>query len=313
MIKSQYILIKKGVLILNDIYNSLVTTIDKTKIKENEDMSKYTSFKAGGKARFLIKANQIQDIKDAIKITKEQNIPFLVIGNGSNILFRDGLYNGIIIKVELNKLEINENKATVSAGVKNAVLAQKLLENELSGFEFAAGIPGTIGGAIRMNAGAYGGEIKDILEEVTYLDYSTLEEKTITNKECDFEYRHSVFCNNKNIILSATFNFNKDEKINIQEKMNLYAKSRKDNQPLEYPSAGSTFKRGEDFITAKLIDECGLKGYTIGGAQVSEKHAGFIINKDKATSKDIIELIDYVKKVVKEKKGKKIELEIEII
>ncbi len=313
MIKSQYILIKKGVLILNDIYNSLVTTIDKTKIKENEDMSKYTSFKAGGKARFLIKANQIQDIKDAIKITKEQNIPFLVIGNGSNILFKDGLYNGIIIKVELNKLEINKDKATVSAGVKNAVLAQKLLENELSGFEFAAGIPGTIGGAIRMNAGAYGGEIKDILEEVTYLDYSTLEEKTITNKECDFKYRHSVFCNNKNIILSATFNFNKDEKINIQEKMNLYAKSRKDNQPLEYPSAGSTFKRGEDFITAKLIDECGLKGYTIGGAQVSEKHAGFIINKDKATSKDIIELIDYVKKVVKEKKGKKIELEIEII
>lgn len=313
MIKSQYILIKKGVLILNDIYNSLVTTIDKTKIKENEDMSKYTSFKAGGKARFLIKANQIQDIKDAIKITKEQNIPFLVIGNGSNILFKDGLYNGIIIKVELNKLEINKDKATVSAGVKNAVLAQKLLENELSGFEFAAGIPGTIGGAIRMNAGAYGGEIKDILEEVTYLDYSTLEEKTITNKECDFEYRHSVFCNNKNIILSATFNFNKDEKINIQEKMNLYAKSRKDNQPLEYPSAGSTFKRGEDFITAKLIDECGLKGYAIGGAQVSEKHAGFIINKDKATSKDIIELIDYVKKVVKEKKGKKIELEIEII
>ncbi len=313
MIKSQYILIKKGVLILNDIYNSLVTTIDKTKIKENEDMSKYTSFKAGGKARFLIKANQIQDIKDAIKITKEQNIPFLVIGNGSNILFKDGLYTGIIIKVELNKLEINKDKATVSAGVKNAVLAQKLLENELSGFEFAAGIPGTIGGAIRMNAGAYGGEIKDILEEVTYLDYSTLEEKTITNKECDFEYRHSVFCNNKNIILSATFNFNKDEKINIQEKMNLYAKSRKDNQPLEYPSAGSTFKRGEDFITAKLIDECGLKGYTIGGAQVSEKHAGFIINKDKATSKDIIELIDYVKKVVKEKKGKKIELEIEII
>lgn len=313
MIKSQYILIKKGVLILNDIYNSLVTTIDKTKIKENEDMSKYTSFKAGGKARFLIKANQIQDIKDAIKITKEQNIPFLVIGNGSNILFKDGLYNGIIIKVELNKLEINKDKVTVSAGVKNAVLAQKLLENELSGFEFAAGIPGTIGGAIRMNAGAYGGEIKDILEEVTYLDYSTLEEKTITNKECDFKYRHSVFCNNKNIILSATFNFNKDEKINIQEKMNLYAKSRKDNQPLEYPSAGSTFKRGEDFITAKLIDECGLKGYTIGGAQVSEKHAGFIINKDKATSKDIIELIDYVKKVVKEKKGKKIELEIEII
>ena len=313
MIKSQYILIKKGVLILNDIYNSLVTTIDKTKIKENEDMSKYTSFKAGGKARFLIKANQIQDIKDAIKIAKEQNIPFLVIGNGSNILFRDGLYNGIIIKVELNKLEINKDKATVSAGVKNAVLAQKLLENELAGFEFAAGIPGTIGGAIRMNAGAYGGEIKDILEEVTYLDYSTLEEKTITNKECDFKYRHSVFCNNKNIILSATFNFNKDEKINIQEKMNLYAKSRKDKQPLEYPSAGSTFKRGEDFITAKLIDECGLKGYTIGGAQVSEKHAGFIINKDKATSKDIIELIDYVKKVVKEKKEKNIELEIEII
>lgn len=304
---------QKGVLILNNIYNSLITTIDKTKIKENEDMSKYTSFKTGGKARFLIKANKIQEIKDAIKIAKEQDIPFLVIGNGTNILFRDELYSGIIIKMELNTFKINNNKAVVDAGVKNALLAQELMKKELSGFEFAAGIPGTIGGAIRMNAGAYGGEIKDIIEKVTYLDYSTLEEKTITNKECNFQYRHSVFCDNKNIILSATFNFIKAEKINIQEKMDLYAKSRKEKQPLEYPSAGSTFKRGEDFITAKIIDECGLKGYTIGGAQVSEKHAGFIINKNKATSKDIIELINYVKKIVKEKKEKDIELEIEII
>ena len=176
-----------------------------------------------------------------------------------------------------------------------------------------AGIPGTIGGAIRMNAGAYGGEIKDLIETVTYLDYETLELRTIKEEECDFSYRHSTFCNNKNIIISTQLKLNKGTKEEISDKMYQYAISRKEKQPLEYPSAGSTFKRGQDFITAKLIDECGLKGYSIGGAQVSEKHAGFIINKQNATAKDIIDLIEYVKRTVKEKTGKCIELEIEII
>ncbi len=298
---------------MDGIYEQLITTIDKSAIKTNEDMSKYTSFKTGGKARLLVKANKIEVIKNVIKITKENNISLLVLGNGSNILFRDGNYDGIVLKVELDKIEIDEEKAIIEAGVKNAIVARKLLDRGLTGFEFAAGIPGTIGGAIRMNAGAYGGEMKDIVESVTYIDYDTLEIKQITNNDCIFSYRHSVFCTNKNVIISATLKLSKGNKEKIEAKMIEYANSRKEKQPLEYPSAGSTFKRGKDFITAKLIDECGLKGYQIGGAQVSEKHAGFIINKENSTANDILQLIEYVQKTVYEKTGKNIQLEIEII
>ena len=298
---------------MEEIYKKLITTIDKSKVKTNENMSKYTSFKAGGTAKFLIKANTIEDINNILKIVKENNIPLVVIGNGSNILFRDEGFNGIVLKIELDNIEIKEDKAAIDAGVKNAIIARKLLENSLQGFEALAGIPGTIGGAIRMNAGAYGTEIKDVIESVTYIDFDSLEIKTIKNEECNFSYRHSIFCENKNIIIACVLKFSRGNKEEIQNKMDELLKSRKEKQPLEYPSAGSTFKRGEDFITAKLIDECGLKGYNIGGAEVSEKHAGFIINKDNATATDIINLIEYVKKVVKEKTGKELELEIEIL
>lgn len=298
---------------MDSIYKKLTTIIEESKIKTNEDMSKHTSFKAGGKAKFYIKAKTVEDVINTVKISKENNIPIVVLGNGSNILFKDEEFNGFVLKIELDTLKIEENIITAEAGVKNAILGRKALDNNLQGFEFAAGIPGTIGGAIRMNAGAYGGEIKDIVQDVEYLDYEDLKIKKITNKECNFEYRHSVFCENKNIILSATFKLENGIKEEIVNRMNEFAKSRKEKQPLEYPSAGSTFKRGTDFITAKLIDECGLKGYQIGGAQVSEKHAGFIINKENATAKDIIDLVEYVKKNVKEKTGKSIDLEVEII
>lgn len=298
---------------MDSIYKELTTIIEESKIKTNEDMSKHTSFKAGGKAKFYIKAKTVEDVINTVKILKENNIPIVVLGNGSNILFKDKEFNGVVLKIELDTLKIEENIITAEAGVKNAILGRKALDNNLQGFEFAAGIPGTIGGAIRMNAGAYGGEIKDIVQDVEYLDYEDLKIKKITNKECNFEYRHSVFCENKNIILSATFKLENGIKEEIANRMNEFAKSRKEKQPLEYPSAGSTFKRGTDFITAKLIDECGLKGYQMGGAQVSEKHAGFIINKENATAKDIIDLVEYVKKTVKEKTGKSIDLEVEII
>ena len=298
---------------MESFYKKLITTIDESKIKTNEDMSKHTSFKTGGKAMLYIKATTVEDVINVLKIVKEDEIPFVVLGNGSNVLFRDDIFEGIVLKIDLNNMEINSEKVWVDAGVKNAIVAKRLLDTALQGFEFAAGIPGTIGGAIRMNAGAYGGEIKDVIESVTYIDYNTLEIKTIKNEECDFSYRHSIFCENNNVILSATLSLEKGTKEEIEAKMNEYAKSRKEKQPLEYPSAGSTFRRGEDFITAKLIDDCGLKGYQIGGAQVSEKHAGFIINKDNATAKDIIYLIEYVRKTVKEETGKCIELEIEII
>lgn len=297
---------------LDDIYKKLTSTIDESKIKVNESMKKHTSFKAGGNAKYFITATDIEDVRNVLKLAKEENINLFVLGNGSNVLFKDEEYDGIVLQIKLNNIKIEENKITVDAGAKNAVVAKQLLDHSLEGFEFAAGIPGTIGGAIRMNAGAYGGEIKDILETVTYMDENG-ELKTIRNEQCSFSYRHSIFCEKPYIIISCTLVLKDGNMTQIQEKMNEYMKSRKEKQPLEYPSAGSTFKRGKDFITAKLIDECGLKGYQIGGAAVSEKHAGFIINKDNATATDIINLIEHVKKVVLEKTGNNIELEIEIV
>lgn len=298
---------------MQEIYKQLVEAgINKENILLDEPMNKHTSFKTGGNADILIKAYSVEEIKSILKISKENNIPIFVLGNGTNLLVKDEGYRGIVLQIKLEDIEIRDNEVIVQSGVKNAILAKKLLDNSLTSFEFAAGIPGTIGGAIKMNAGAYGSEMKDIVEEITYLDYDG-NLKTINNEECEFSYRHSKFFNEKGIILFTKLKLEKGNKEEIQQKMNELAMQRKEKQPLEYPNAGSTFKRGENYITAKLIDECGLKGYSIGGAQVSEKHVGFIINKNNATSKDILDLIEYVKTKVKEKTGEDIKLEIEVI
>lgn len=298
---------------MQEIYKQLIESgIKKENILLDELMSKHTSFKVGGKADFFIKAYFIEEIKSVLKIAKDNNIPLFVIGNGTNLLFKDEGYRGIVLQIKLEDIKIDENEVTVQSGVKNAVLSNKLLDNSLSGFEFASGIPGTIGGAIKMNAGAYGKEIKDIVKEVTYLDFDG-NVHTISNEECEFSYRHSRFLNEKAIILEVKFHFEKGNKQEIKDIISELLKQRKEKQPLEYPNAGSTFKRGENYITAKLIDECGLKGYTIGGAQVSEKHAGFLINKENASAKDILDLIEYVQKVVKEKTKEDIKLEVEIV
>ena len=298
---------------MKDIYKQLLEAgINKENIFLNEPMSKHTSFKTGGNADIFIKAYSVEEIKSILKISNENNIPLFVIGNGTNLLVKDEGYRGIILQIKLDDIKIERTQVTVQSGVKNAILSKKLLESSLEGFEFASGLPGTIGGAIKMNAGAYGSEMKDIVEKVTYLDFNG-NLHTITNPECNFEYRHSKFFNETAIILEARLKLEKGNKEKIQEKISEFAKQRKEKQPLEYPNAGSTFKRGESYITAKLIDECGLKGYSIGGAQVSEKHAGFIINRNNATSRDIVDLIKYVQTNVKEKKGKDIKLEIEII
>ena len=281
-------------------------------IKYNEPMKKHTSFKIGGPAECFIKAQKIEEIQEILKLVKENNIPLKIIGNGSNLLVKDEGVKGIVLKIDIKKIEIQGNNVTVGSGVKLGELAQKLLREELAGFEFASGIPGTIGGAIRMNAGAHGSELKDIVKTVTYMDKNG-EMHKIKNEDAKFEYRNSRFSKEDNIILETELELEKGNKEEIQAKMTEYANFRKEKQPIEYPSAGSTFKRGADFITAKLIDECGLKGYQIGGAQISEKHAGFIINKENATAEDVIKLIEYTKEQVYNKFGKKIELEVEII
>ena len=295
-----------------EIYKQLLEGINKENILLNEPMSKHTSFKTGGNAKFFVKAYSIIEIKKVLKVVKENKIPLFILGNGTNLLVKDEGFDGIVLQIKLDNINIEDNIVTVDAGVKNAVLSNKILEKSLTGFEFASGIPGTIGGAIKMNAGAYGNEMKDIVQEVTYIDFDG-NINTISNEQCKFEYRNSIFFKLNCVILQTKLKLEQGNKEEIRNKIKELAIQRKEKQPLEYPNAGSTFKRGEDFITAKVIDECGLKGYNIGGAEVSQKHAGFIINKNNATSQDILDLIKYVQNKVKEKTGKEIKLEIEVI
>ena len=341
-----------------EICQELTKEILTEQIFMNEPMNKHTTFKVGGNADIFVKVRNIKELMSVIKIAKKNDIHMTIIGNGSNILVKDKGIRGIVVKIEFNEINI-ENVAenldknnhfkdtakdyikgdvivTAGAGVKLAVLAQELLKNSISGFEFASGIPGTIGGAVRMNAGAYGAEMKDIVISTKCLDlkrYNRIGERTniddievievvekadepeiveLTNEEQKFTYRDSVFSGKRYVILETKLKLTYGDKDKIKEKMEEYTKSRKEKQP-DLPSAGSTFKRGDDFITAKLIDECGLKGYEIGGAKVSDKHAGFIVNTGDATAQDILDLIEYVKKVVFEKTGKSIKLEIEVL
>ena len=289
--------------------------ISKDRIYINEPMNKHTSFKIGGPAECWIKIQTTEELKVILKLSKEQDAPITIIGNGSNILVSDEGIKGIVLKIEIPtfELDIQTAKLKVGSGVKLAYIAQKCLKQEIAGFEFASGIPGTIGGAIRMNAGAHGKEMKDVVISITYIDREG-QIHTIQNEEAKFEYRKSMFTQNKDyIILEVEIQLEKGNEEEIQARMTEYATYRKEKQPIEYPSAGSTFKRGEDFITAKLIDECGLKGYQIGGAQISEKHAGFIINKENATAEDVIKLMEYTKEQVYNKFGKIIEPEIEVL
>lgn len=294
----------------------LITCIPKENIFVNEPMSKHTTFKVGGPAECFIKANTIEQVESVVNYCSKEKIKLTVIGNGSNILVRDEGIKGIVLKVCLNNYKIEKKdgyaNVTVEAGVMNSKLAFLLLEEECEGYEFACGIPGTIGGAIKMNAGAYGYEIKDIIKEVKYIDLNDTRVKIIKKENMDLSYRHSIFSNKNVVIIEAKFKFKIGNKQKIEEKMEENMQSRIEKQPLE-PSAGSTFKRGKDFITAKLIDECGLRGKRIGDAEVSTKHAGFIINNGNARASDILELINLVKDTVLEKTGKKIELEIEVL
>lgn len=309
--------------------------IDKEKILYNEPMKKYTTFKVGGPAECLIKISSKKDLKEILKFANENNIQITVLGNGSNVLVQDKGIKGITLIIKIEKIEIenqaenlNNNKSKnkeensgnnntkvkikLGAGEKIAKVGIKFSKEGLTGFEEISGIPGTIGGAVRMNAGAHGREMKDVIKTVKCLDYYG-NEKTFTNEEMNFGYRTSILKTEKYIATEVEIELDKGNSEEIKEKMDMYKEKRKNSQPLEYPSAGSTFKRGEDFITAKLIDEAGLKGTKVGDAEVSRKHGGFIINKGNATASDILELVQIIKNKIYEKYQKKIELEVEVL
>lgn len=290
--------------------------IDKEKIKYQEPMKKHTSFKIGGPAECFVKIDKLQELKEILKFVQQYKIPYTVLGNGSNVLVRDKGIKGITLNIKLEEYQIEEKQnkyvITMGAGVKIAQIGRLFLKNELTGFEELSGIPGTIGGAVRMNAGAHGKEMKDIVQTVKVMN-SQGEEIEFQNQELGFEYRRSIFKDTKDIITEVTIVLQKGKQEEIKAKMDEYATFRKEKQPIEFPSAGSTFKRGNDFITAKLIDEAGLKGYTIGDAMVSTKHSGFVINKGNATAQDVLELVTYIKEKVYEKFHKVIELEIEVL
>ncbi len=300
-----------------EILQDLRKIISIEKIKVDEPMSKHTSFKTGGTADFYIIAKTIEEVQKVMEYARIKKIKLYIIGNGSNLLVSDEGIEGIVLKISLDNISIIEQGeniiAKAGAGVKVMALAQELKKLEITGFEELAGIPGTIGGANYMNAGAYGKEIKDLILKTKVLNKETGKIEILKKEQQNLSYRNSIFKQHNYIILETSLRLQKGNIKEIDKKMNEYLNHRKEKQPTEYPSAGSTFKRGEGFITAKLIDECGLKGYTIGGAQISEKHAGFIINKGDATSKDILDLIAYTKKKVFEKFGVQIEEEIEII
>ena len=280
-----------------------------------EEMSRNTSFKTGGPCGVRISPSDAEQVKAIINKADELNIPYVVLGNGTNILVPDeGLKKAVIIvgdKMAEISLE-GDDTLSFSAGTNLVSLCRFALENSLSGLEFAFGIPGTCGGAVFMNAGAYGGEMKDVLTEVTHLT-PDMKIETISADKADLSYRHSVYKTNGCVILSAKVKLHKDNKEDIKARMDDFLGRRKDKQPLEYPSAGSTFKRPEGYFAGALIEQCSLKGKSVGGAQVSEKHAGFVINKGGATSTDILNLIDFIKTTVETQTGVTLEPEVIVL
>ncbi len=283
-------------------------------VKFGEEMKNHTTFKIGGPADAFVSASGVEEIRAVLGFCRENGIPCLVMGNGSNMLVSDKGIRGVVLQVgsAMSDCRIEDETVYAEAGILMSALAKRILEASLTGFEFASGIPGTLGGGIYMNAGAYGGELKDIIEEVTYIDENN-EIKTAKNAELDFGYRHSMFETGKYVILSCKIKLKHGDYDEIKSLMAEYTKRRNDKQPISLPSAGSTFKRPEGYFAGKLIQDAGLMGYTVGGAQVSEKHAGFVVNKGGATAKDVLDLIEHVQKTVEEKFGVQLEPEVRLI
>ena len=282
-------------------------------IKIDEKLSEYVNFKVGGPADILLIPNSKEQVIKSIKICKENNIPFYLIGNGSNILVRDGGFRGVVLSLKnVKNIYVDGEKIEAECGVMLKEVSDKAIENSLTGFEFACGIPGTIGGAVFMNAGAYDGEISKVIESAEVID-ENCNIIRLSREELDFGYRSSLVMKKGYTVLSAVFKLEKGQVKTIKELIEDLTNKRESKQPLEYPSAGSTFKRPTGYFAGKLIQDAGLKGYSIGGAAVSEKHSGFVINKGNATAKDITDLIKHIQDEVKKQFGVDLHTEVRII
>lgn len=299
---------------MQNIYELLCGCAGGENVRRQEPMSLHTTFRIGGPADLFVTPGSIQAVADSIRICKETQTPYAVIGNGSNLLVSDTGYRGVIIQIgrNLNQVLVNGEEIRAQAGAMLSVIAKTALSESLTGFEFASGIPGTLGGAAVMNAGAYGGEMKDVLTEVTVLTREG-EIRTVPAGKLEMGYRTSLAAKNGWIILEAVLKFQKGDAEAIRGRMEELKMQRVTKQPLDLPSAGSTFKRPEGYFAGKLIMDAGLRGFTVGGAQISEKHCGFVVNKGGATAEDVRNLICAVQKKVQEDAGVKLEPEVKFL
>ena len=304
---------------MSDFFDRLCLAAGSGQVKQDEPMKKHTTFRVGGPARFFVSPAGEQELGRVLGLCREEKMPYYILGNGSNLLVSDRGYLGVMIlmgesfsSIEKRKTEQEAMEYTVGSGLLLSRFAREALEDSMTGFEFAAGIPGTLGGAVVMNAGAYGGEMKDILKSVRVMGTDGAI-RDLTVEELDLGYRHSCIPDNEYIVLSATILLNKGIKEKIHAAMEDLAARRREKQPLEYPSAGSTFKRPAGYFAGKLIEDAGLRGYREGGAQVSEKHCGFVINRDHATAEEIRGLCRTVQRRVKETSGVDLETEVRMI
>ena len=296
------------------ILKALLDNFSSEQIKIDEPMKNHTSFRIGGTADYFVTPYNSKQVKNVIDICRSYKTPYYIIGNGSNILVRDKGFRGVIIHLGklMSEYSVKENCIIAQSGILLSKLAAVALKNELSGLEFAAGIPGTLGGAVCMNAGAYGGEMKQVLVNAQVIDAEG-NFQVLDAAKLDLSYRKSIISEKNLIVTKAEILLNKGEYEKIKSYMQELNRQRKEKQPLEFASAGSTFKRPEGNFAGKLIMEAGLRGYTIGGAEVSQKHCGFLINTGGATAAQMLELIEYVQKKVNEKFGVLLEPEIKII
>ena len=300
---------------MTDFISALKELSCDVEIKENEPLSLHSTFKIGGPARYFALPATEEQFISVMRALRVSNERYIIIGNGSNILFSDHGFNGVVISTcSMKDVSADGNKITALCGasvIKTAIEAQK---NSLSGLEFAYGIPGTIGGCISMNAGAYGGQMSDVVLETKCYDINNDRMFSLTAKQQDFGYRHTIFTDHPEyVVISSTFELAPDDPADIQARMSDYMSRRQDKQPLEFPSAGSVFKRPEGYFAGKLIEDCDLKGFSVGGAQVSEKHAGFIINRGGATANDVSDLIEHIKKTVFDRFGVMLECEVKLV